>query len=212
MAPKCAQCKSKGSTRHVSNLEDAQRDAVLQKWTSLCSTSAICDLCIRTALPSKLFMSMQTTPPPKARAEKKQVTADKKREPQPWDTAQVKAYQKVCIHARRTRREGTRSGSDVTIPVEQNKKEEYKPNPKEFTDDMVFALLQKGYTLEVIDVLRPVLRKHTNVGGYVCSTHQAEDYVQPAVMEQLKRTAMGQIASPRAQNGLKTLVQASQMV
>ena len=49
--PKCAQCKSKGSTRHVPNLEDAQRDAVLQKWTSLSSTSAICDLCIRTALP-----------------------------------------------------------------------------------------------------------------------------------------------------------------
>ena len=68
MTPRCAQCKSRGSTRQVSILEETQRDAVLQQWAFLSSTSAICDLCIRTAPPPpprKFFMSVQAATPPK---------------------------------------------------------------------------------------------------------------------------------------------------
>ena len=67
----------------------------------------------------------------------------------------MKACQNVCIHARRTRLEATCSGPNVTIPVENNKLGEYNPDPKEFNDDMVFALLQEGFTVEFIDVLLP---------------------------------------------------------
>ena len=45
-------------------LEDTWRDVVLQRCASLASTSAICDLCVQTALPGKFFMSVETATPP----------------------------------------------------------------------------------------------------------------------------------------------------
>ena len=101
----------------------------------------------------------------------------------------VKAQAKERAKKKRALEEA--HAQDVTLPIAfEAKLDSFTMNPREFTSDMVFALLQSGFTLTVLDSLPPVIWKHTNMGGHLSSASQAETYVRPGVMAQQCDTAL----------------------
>ena len=94
--------------------------------------------------------------------------------PKVWDAQREEDHQKNRREKRKANRKLTQMGTDVSIQSDQScghlthlsQQTLPKLDPRNFIDDLVLALLQKGKPLTIIDAIRPVLRAHTGMSFF----------------------------------------------
>ena len=106
-----------------------------------------------------------------------------------WDEKREKEYRANQLEVQQGKRAKFNTEPDVQLPHDLSERltiqQVLKPkDPRLLSDDMVLTPLRHGCSLELMDKMRPLWRTYSAVGGHVCGTHQAEDYVRPTIIKQ----------------------------